>query len=72
MEVEDETFGCVCRLVDRYALKCGRSRREVARALLASRTLAKHGYTEKQGGALTEDQGQAACRLLEYWIGAST
>ena len=49
---------------------CGRTNTEVVNALLASKTLAKHGYRPEQDGHLTEEQGKAAIAVLRYWIGA--
>lgn len=71
-DITDATFERVGHLVDEYARLCGRTNLEVTHALLASRTLQKHGYTHAQRGHLTEDQGQAAIVVLNYWIGAKT
>ena len=51
-----------------YARLCGRTNLEVAQALLASKTLAKHGYTHEQRGHLTEQQAHAGVLLLDHWI----
>lgn len=70
-ELTDKTYERVGELINRFARMRGRTNTEVAHALLSSRTLAKHGYRHEQKGRLTETQGQAAIRLLTYWIGAS-
>lgn len=69
-EITIETFGRVDYLICEYARLCDRTNTEVAHALLASKTLARHGYDQAQNGHLTEEQGQAAIRVLEFWIGA--
>lgn len=60
----------VGQLIGEYARLCGRTNTEVAHALLASKTLAKYGYTHAQKGHLTEEQAKAAVGVLSYWIGA--
>lgn len=68
----DATDATLERLSDRmqtYARLCGRTNLEVAQALLASKTLAKHGYTHEQRGHLTEQQAHAGVLLLDNWIG---
>lgn len=70
-EITSATFERVCDLLQRYARLCGRTNTEVAHALLASKTLRKYGYEHSQKGHLTEEQGQAAIRVLDFWIGAS-
>ena len=69
-EITDATFERVSYLIGEYARWCNRTNTEVAHALLASRTLKKHGYTHEQMGHLTETQGRAAILVLDYWIGA--
>ena len=68
--ITTETSNRVGNLIGQYARMCGRTNTEVAHALLASKTLAKHGYTHEQRGSLTEEQGRAAIAVLDYWIGA--
>jgi hypothetical protein len=65
------TLERISELVKKYADMRGRTQTEVARALLGTKTLKKHGYTDRQQGRLTEVQGQAAIAVLEYWIGAA-
>ena len=67
-EITAETFNRVGHLIERYARLCSRTNLEVTHALLASKTLQRHGYTHAQNGHLTEDQGQAAIQVLNYWI----
>lgn len=67
-DITDATLERVGVLVADLANICGRTNTEVARALLASATMANAGYSPEQNGHLTEDQGQVAVRLLEYWI----
>ena len=62
------TMNSVCVLIDEYAKLCGHSSVEIVNALLASKTLARHGYTAGQQGNLTEEQGLAAVAVLEHWI----
>lgn len=69
-EISDQTLERVGYLIGEYARLCNRTNAEVAHALLASKTLAKHGYTHAQRGHLTEGQGRAAILVLDYWIGA--
>lgn len=57
-------------LVRQFADMRGRTCLEVMRAVLATRTLANHGYTG--GGRLSQIQCQAAIAILEVWIGRST
>lgn len=71
-EITDATLGRLGYLIGEYARLCKRTNTEVAHALLASKTLTKHGYTHAQHGHLTERQGRAAIRVLDYWIGART
>ena len=67
-DITDATLERVGVLVADLARVCGRTNTEVARALLESKTMANVGYQAEQYGHLTEDQGQVAVRLLEYWI----
>lgn len=67
-EISDATFERVRRLVEQFAHLCNRTNVEVVHALLATRTLAQHGYTQEQGGRLTERQGKAAEQVLLHWI----
>ena len=71
-EISDKTLTRVGHLICEYARLCERTNTEVAHALLASKTLRKHGYRHEQRGTLTEVQGQAAIAVLDYWIGAKT
>ena len=71
-EITTETYERVSHLICEYARMCNRTNREVAHALLASKTLKKHGYCHDQKGRLTEDQGKAAIRVLDYWIRSRT
>lgn len=71
-EITTETYERVSHLICEYARMCNRTNREVAHALLASKTLKKHGYRHDQKGRLTEDQGKAAIRVLDYWIRSRT
>ena len=71
-EITDKTFERVGYLICEYARLCGRTNAEVAHALLASKTLRTYGYTHAQKGHLTETQGRAAIRVLDFWIGAKT
>lgn len=69
--MDEATDATLERLSDRmqtYARLCGRTNLEVAQALLASKTLAKHGYTHEQRGHLTEQQAHAGVLLLDHWI----
>lgn len=70
-EITTETYERVSHLIGEYARLCNRTNREVAHALLASKTLRRHGYRHAQNGHLTEAQGKAAIRVLDFWIGAS-
>lgn len=67
-EIRASTLNRVARLVQEYAHLCNRTNTEVVHALLASKMLRRHGYTHEQAGHLTEDQGQAAIAVLDYWI----
>ena len=67
-EITDQTFERVGHLVGEYAALCGRSQVEVTRALLASKTLRRHGYDPARNGILTETQGRAALLVLDFWI----
>lgn len=69
-EITDTTLERVGYLICEYARLCKRTNTEVAHALLASKTLRAHGYGHDQKGHLTETQGKAAIRVLDYWIGA--
>lgn len=69
-EISAATNERVSQLIGEYARLCGRTHTEVAHALLSTKTLAAHGYTHTQRGHLTEKQGKAAIRVLDYWIGA--
>lgn len=69
-EISDETYERVGYLIGELARLCGRTNVEVAHALLSSKTLKRHGYRHTQKGHLTETQGRAAIRVLDYWIGA--
>lgn len=69
-EITDATLERVSYLIGEYARLCKRTNAEVAHALLASKTLRMHGYSHAQKGHLTETQGKAAIRVLDYWIGA--
>lgn len=71
-EISDQTLERVGYLICEYARLCGRTNAEVAHALLASKTLRRHGYQHEQRGHLTETQGRAAIAVLDYWIGAKT
>ena len=71
-EISDKTLTRVGHLICEYARLCERTNTEVAHALLASKTLRKHGYQHEQRGTLTEVQGRAAIAVLDYWIGAKT
>ncbi len=66
----DDALECLGDLMRRYARMRGMTVTDVARAMLASKTLAAHGYRHAQKGSLTEDQANAAIRMLHYWIGA--
>lgn len=70
-EITDETLERVSHLIGEYARISGRTNLEVAHALLASKTLRRHGYSHAQNGHLTEAQGRAAIQVLDFWIGAS-
>ena len=67
-EITDRTTERIGHLIGEYAHLCGRSLAEVAYALVKSKTLRRHGYSHAQRGHLTETQGQAAIRVLEFWI----
>lgn len=67
-EITDKTYDRVAQLICEYARLSGHSNADVAHAVLASRTLQKHGYRHGQKGRLTEDQGLAAVALLQMWI----
>lgn len=67
-EISDATFERVGYLISEYARLCKHTNTEVAHALLASKTLRKHGYRHSQKGHLTEEQGRAAIQVLNYWI----
>ena len=54
-------------LIRQFADMRGKTCLEVTEALLATRTLANHGY--KGGGRLSQVQCQAAIAILEVWIG---
>ena len=69
-EATDATLERLSYLMQRYACMCNRTNLEVVQALLASKTLKKHGYTHEQKGHLTEQQARAGVLLLDYWIGA--
>ena len=57
------------RLTHKYARLCGHTCLEVTEAVLRSKTLQNMGYEhEIQQGRLFEDQAQAACEVLMYWI----
>ena len=71
-EITTETYERVSHLICEYARMCNRTNREVAHALLASKTLRRRGYRHDQKGRLTEDQGKAAVRVLDYWIRSRT
>ena len=71
-EISAATNERVSRLIGEYARLCGRTHTEVAHELLASKTLAAHGYTHAQKGHLTETQGRAAIQVLNYWIEVKT
>lgn len=71
-EITDKTFERVGHLICEYARLCGRTNAEVAHALLSSKTLRRYGYSHTQKGHLTEKQGKAAIRVLDFWIGAKT
>ena len=68
-EISAETSRSLSRLIAEYARLRGRTNTEVAYALLSSRTLRRNGYHHAQRGRLTEKQGRAAIRVLDYWIG---
>ena len=68
-EITMATYDRVGRLICEYARLCGRTTKEVAEALVSSRTLKRHGYRHEQKGHLTEGQGKAAILVLDYWIG---
>lgn len=57
-------------LVRQFAAMRGKTCLEVTEALLATRTLANHGY--RGGGRLSQVQCQAAIAILEVWIGRCT
>lgn len=67
-EITDETYERVGYLISECARLCNRTNTEVAHALLASKTLRKHGYRHSQKGHLTEEQGKAAIQVLDFWI----
>lgn len=67
-EISDETFERVGHLICEYARLCNRTNREVALALLSSKTLRRYGYSHAQKGHLTETQGKAAIQVLDFWI----
>lgn len=67
-EATDATLERLGNLMQQYAAMCQRTNTEVAHALLASKTLAKHGYTHEQRGHLTEQQAHAGVLLLDHWI----
>ena len=67
--ITNETHNRVWSLIQQYARLCQHTPLEVTHAVLSSKTLRKHGYTHEQRGSLTEDQGRAAVRVLDYWIG---
>lgn len=71
-KISEETSERVSHLIGEYARLCGRTHAEVAHALLDSRTLRRLGYSHAQRGLLTEEQGRAAIRVLDYWIGAKS
>ena len=68
-EITDKTLERVGLLIQRYATLCGHTNADVAHALLSSKTLRRYGYTHAQRGHLTEAQGKAAIRVLDFWIG---
>lgn len=67
-EITDETFERADHLVTEYARLCKRTNAEVVQALLGSKTLRRFGYLPSQDGHLTETQGKAAIKVLDYWI----
>ena len=67
-EITDKTFERVGHLICEYARLCNRTNREVALALLSSKTLRRYGYSHAQQGHLTETQGKAAIQVLDFWI----
>ena len=67
--ITTETSNRVGQLIEQCARAYGRTNTEMAHALLASKTMAKHGYTHAQKGHLSEEQGQAAIAVLNYWVG---
>jgi len=67
-EITTATYDRVSHLICEYARLCGRTTKEVAHALLASKTLKRYGYRHEQKGHLTESQGRAAIRVLDFWI----
>ena len=69
-EITKTTYDRVSYLICEYARLCDRTNKEVAQALVSSKTLKRHGYRYEQKGHLTESQGRAAIRVLNYWIGA--
>lgn len=71
-KISEETSERVSHLIGEYARLCGRTHAEVAHALLGSRTLRRLGYSHAQRGLLTEGQGRAAIRVLDFWIGAKS
>lgn len=71
-DITDKTFERVGHLICEYARISGHANTEVAHALCGSKTLKKHGYTHEQKGHLTEEQGQAAVQVLDFWIESKT
>ena len=65
----DDALECLGDLMRCYARMRGMTVTSVTRAVLASKTLATHGYQHAQKGNLTQDQANAAVRMLHYWIG---
>ena len=65
----DAWDAALLHLIQAYAAMRGRGTADVARAVLASRTLRHYGYAEAQNGTLTLGQTIAAAKLLNHWIG---